>query len=251
MAVLEGKVAIITGAAQGIGARLATGLAKAGASVAISDVSDGEACATAIRNGGGDAMFTQADVTDEASVETLMATVEERFGGVDVLVNNAALFGNLPPTDFEAISSDLWDQVMRVNVRGVWQAIKAVTPIMTARGGGSIINIASNRAFHGYPKMLHYDASKGAVLAMTKALAKELGDRQIRVNAVCPGLTLSESVQAKDGIDERNEAIINNRALKRAQLPEDIVGAIVFLASDLSSFVTGQSLAVDGGSTMR
>jgi 3-oxoacyl-[acyl-carrier protein] reductase len=149
------------------------------------------------------------------------------------------------------LSTEEWDRVMRVNVRGVWQCAKAVIPAMDRRGGGAIVNVATNRAFKGFPNLLHYDASKGAVLAMTKAMATELGPKNIRVNAVAPGMTLSENLLAKAGIEEREKAVVAGRALQRSQQPEDLIGAVCFLASGLSGFVTGQSLIVDGGGIMQ
>lgn len=247
---LEHKAVIVTGAAQGIGAELATGLAREGASVGLADVLDAEPVAQSIREGGGAATACHVDITDDASLARLVETVTEAFGGVDVLVNNAALFGKLKNTDLESLDGDEWDGVMRVNVRGVWQSVKAVVPAMVARGGGSIVNISTNRIYRGYPNLLHYDASKGAVAAMTKAMATELGEKNIRVNAVAPGLTMSENVQAKEGVAERNKLVVRGRALKRTQQPEDLVGAVTFFASDLSAFVSGQSLIVDGGGVM-
>jgi NAD(P)-dependent dehydrogenase (short-subunit alcohol dehydrogenase family) len=149
------------------------------------------------------------------------------------------------------ITVEEWDRTMAVNIRGVWFSAKAAIPAMQTRGGGSIINIASNRAITGVPMMLHYDASKGAVLAMTRAMAAETGEKNIRVNAVAPGLTMSEQVLKREGIAERNNSIMNKRPLKRTQNPEDLIGSVVFLASDASEFITGQTIIVDGGSVMR
>jgi NAD(P)-dependent dehydrogenase (short-subunit alcohol dehydrogenase family) len=149
------------------------------------------------------------------------------------------------------LDMDEWDRVMRVNVRGVWQCVKSSVPAMERRGGGAIVNIATNRVFSGFPNLLHYDASKGAVLAMTKAMAAELGPRNIRVNAVAPGLTLSENVLAKPGIAEREKAVVAGRALGRSQQPEDLIGAVCFFAGEMSGFVSGQSLIVDGGGIMQ
>jgi NAD(P)-dependent dehydrogenase (short-subunit alcohol dehydrogenase family) len=244
---LLGKTAIITGAAQGIGARLATGMAKAGANVVIADVLDGFAVADSIRNSGGQAIAVTTDVTDDESLESMIAQTGQAFGDVDVLVNNAALFGTLVSAPFDELDYDEWDRVMRVNVRGVLQCSKAVLAGMVRRSGGSIVNISTNRIYKGFPNLLHYDASKGAVAAMTKSMAAELGDRNIRVNAIAPGLTMSENVQAKSGIEERNELVVKGRALKRSQQPEDLMGAVMFFASDDSSFISGQTLIVDGG----
>jgi NAD(P)-dependent dehydrogenase (short-subunit alcohol dehydrogenase family) len=248
---LSGKVALVTGAAQGIGARLAQGLAAQGAAVAIADVIDGAAAARVLTEAGGRAIAGTVDICDDAALTAFVERIETEFGGLDILVNNAALFGTLPPTPLMELDMDEWDRVMRVNVRGVWQCVKASVPTMERRGGGAIVNIATNRVFSGFPNLLHYDASKGAVLAMSKAMAAELGPRNIRVNAVAPGLTLSENVLAKPGIAEREKAVVAGRALGRSQQPEDLVGAVCFFASELSGFVSGQSLIVDGGGIMQ
>ena len=248
---LDGKVALITGAAQGIGAELARGLAAEGAAVAIADVIDGDEVANAICDGGGNAIAEVVDICDMDKIERFVARIEAELGGLDVLVNNAALFGTLPPTPLMEIDPDEWDRVMQVNVRGVWHCVKAAIPAMDRRGGGAIVNITTNRILKGFPNLLHYDASKGAVLAMTKAMAAELGPQSIRVNAVAPGLTMSENVRAKDGIAEREKTVVAGRALGRSQQPNDLVGAVVFFASDASGFVTGQSLIVDGGGIMQ
>ena len=251
MSLLDGKVAIVTGAAQGIGASLAAGLAAEGAKLVISDVLDGAEIAAQIKRQGGAAVSLITDITDSKSCEDMVSLAASQFGGVDILVNNAALFGKLPLTSLMEISEEDWDRVMQVNTRAVWQCTKAVVPAMAKRGGGSIVNIATNRVFKGYPNLLHYDASKGAVMAMNKAMAMELGAHKIRVNAVAPGLTMSENVLAKEGIQERSVAVVNDRALKRQQQPEDLIGPVLFFASDLSGFVTGQSLIADGGGIMQ
>lgn len=244
---LTDKVAIVTGAAQGIGARLAAGLAKAGAAVVVADVLDGSAVAGAI---GERAITVRCDVTDPAAVQACIDAAGEAFGGVDILVNNAALFGTVQPLSLFDIAPADWDRMMAVNVKGVWLMAKAAAAAMRARGGGSMVNLATNRFWLGSPNLLHYDASKGAVIAMTRSMARELGDLGIRVNAVAPGLTMSENVLAKEGIADRAPLIAANRALKRNQLPEDLVGAVTFLASDAAAFMTGQTLVVDGGSAM-
>tara|TARA_B110000090_G_scaffold153797_1_gene168803 strand:+ start:798 stop:1553 length:756 start_codon:yes stop_codon:yes gene_type:complete len=251
MRLMKGKAAIVTGAAQGIGARLALGIALEGAKVIVADILDGNEVVEKIRAQGGEAEFIRADITDDASCEAMADLARNAFGGIDVLVNNAALFGTLPLTPLDDITLQDWDRVLQVNTRGVWQCVKAVMPSMIERGGGSIVNVATNRVFKGFPNLLHYDASKGAVLSMTKAMAAELGDSNIRVNAVAPGLTMSENVLAKEGIGDRIHSIINGRALKREQRPEDLIGPVIFLASELSAFVSGQSLVVDGGGIMR
>lgn len=246
---LEGKVAIVTGAAQGIGARLAIGLAKDGAKVIVADVLDGTEVVEQIRSLGGESYSLIADISDDSSCSEMVTLADEKFGGLDILVNNAALFGKIPSAPLTEIPLQQWDDVMRVNVRGAWQCVKAALPLMETKGG-SIINIISNRVFKGYPYFLHYDASKGALLAMTRALAAELGDKNIRVNAIAPGLTMSENVKLRDRIDDVDRMVVSNRAFKRSQVPEDLVGAVVFFASDYSAYITGQSLVVDGGGVM-
>ncbi|MEX0283221.1 MAG: SDR family NAD(P)-dependent oxidoreductase [Paracoccaceae bacterium] len=244
---LDGKRIIVTGAAQGIGAVLAGGFADMGAKVTLADLADAEPAAERIRAAGGDAIAVQTDVTDLSACEAMVAATEEAFGGVDGLVNNAALFAVLPIAMQDEIDPDLWDKVMAVNVKGPWLCTRAVVPAMERAGGGSVVMISTNRIFHGFPGMLHYDASKGAVLAMTRSLIRELGPRNIRVNTVAPGLTMSEGVLARDGIHDRAPAIAATRSLARDQQPDDLVGPCAFFLSDQAGFVTGQSLGVDGG----
>jgi len=250
MKLLENNVVVITGGAQGIGASLAMGLASVGAKVVIADVLDGSEVADQINAGGGSGLYIHADVTDDASLSEMVAKADAQFGRIDTLVNNAALFGTLQAQSLMDIDIATWDKVMTVNTRGVWQASKAVIPAMESAGGGSIIHICTNRIFKGFPNMLHYDASKGAVLAMTKAMAAELGDKNIRVNAICPGLTMSDNVKRKDGIEGRNANVVQGRAIKRSSEPEDLIGAVLFFASKQGNFVSGQSLIVDGGGIM-
>jgi NAD(P)-dependent dehydrogenase (short-subunit alcohol dehydrogenase family) len=230
--VLAAQVVIITGAAQGIGAVLARALAERGACVALADVADPS---------------NAADVTRQSDCEAMVARTVEAFGSLTGLVCNAALFATLQPQPFDAIPVDEWDRVMAVNVRGPWLCARAAAPAMEQSGGGSIVMIGTNRTFMGFPMMLHYDASKGAVVAMTRSLARELGPRGIRINTVAPGLTMSEGVLARSGIESRNAAVVQGRALGRTQQPQDLVGAVSFFLSRDSGFVCGQSLIVDGG----
>jgi NAD(P)-dependent dehydrogenase (short-subunit alcohol dehydrogenase family) len=249
---LKHKVAIVTGAARGIGAEFAQALAAAGARVGVADVLDGSSVAARIGAAGGEAMVCRADVTSAASVAALVADTLARFGTVDVLVNNAGIFADLAKKPFTEIDDAEWDRVMAVNVRGSFACAKAVAPVMIAKRGGKIVNIASGTVFKGFAGALHYVASKGAVVAMTRCLARELGAHDICVNAIAPGLTMSEAVvDNPEWGGAAGEATVASRALKRAQQPADIVGTLLYLASDASDFVTGQTIVVDGGSVMR
>ena len=251
MATLSGKVAIVTGGAQGLGAAFATALAAEGAAVAIGDILPADDVASAINKAGDRCIATTLDVCDPSSVAACISRTIEVFGHIDILVNNAGLFTNLPIQPFTEISSESWDRVMAVNVRGTFECVKGTAPHMRARRSGKIINIASGTAIKGTPGFLHYVSSKGAVIAMTRALARELGDDGICVNCLSPGLTMNENVRQNAAwtadIVTRN---VQSRALKREGTADDLLGALIFLASSASDFVTGQTLSVDGGSVM-
>jgi NAD(P)-dependent dehydrogenase (short-subunit alcohol dehydrogenase family) len=244
---LEGKRIIITGAAQGIGAAMAAGFSEMGAAVVLADIEDPAPAAERIAARGGRALAVTMDVTRAEDCVRMVAETEAAFGGVDGLVCNAALFATLPVQTLDEIEPDLWDRVMAVNVKGPWLCTRAAVPAMERAGGGSVVMIATNRIFHGYPGLLHYDASKGGVLAMARSLIREVGYRNIRVNTVAPGLTMSEGVLAREGIEDRKNAVAAGRSLARDQQPEDLVGPVAFFLSDHAGFVTGQSLCVDGG----
>lgn len=248
----EGKVIIVTGGARGIGRVYSRELARAGAKVVVSDILDGEPCASEIREQGHEALFVKADVTSEDSVTALAATARDRFGRIDGLVNNAAIFADVRHAPFDEITVAEWDAVMDVNVKGVWLASRAVYPCMREQGSGKIVNIASGVPFKGIPVYAHYTVSKGAVVALTRVLARAAGKDGICVNAVAPGLTRSESLLEVRGglVDEDDVPQIQSRAIPRSQYPEDIVGAVLFFLSDAASFITGQTLLVDGGSYM-
>lgn len=245
---LDRKIVVITGAARGLGAVYAKAYAGEGAKVCVSDILNPGDTVKEIVDEGGEALGLTADVTNLKECVDMAGKVVEVYGGIDILVNNAALFVDLPRRTFLDIETEEWEQVMSVNVRGSFNCAKAVTPHMRKRGSGVILNIASSTALKGIPFTLHYVTSKGAIIAMTRALARELGDDQIRVNALAPGLTMSEAVvKADKTFAPYNEASIRGRAIKREQIPDDLIGAAIFLASDESAFVTGQTFVVDGG----
>jgi NAD(P)-dependent dehydrogenase (short-subunit alcohol dehydrogenase family) len=245
---LSNKVAIVTGAAAGIGFAYARRFLAEGARVVMADVVDPLSAAEKL--GEADRVLAvRTDVSDAGAVRAMVDAAVTRFGRVDVLVNNAAIFATLAPRRFDEIPDAEWDRVMAVNVKGVWHCARAVVPVMRAQGGGRIVNVASAIVAKGTAMLLHYVTSKGAVVAMTRALARELGPDNIAVNAVAPGLILSDTVQANPAItDFQLDAIMRVRSLKREAFPEDVEGAVVFLASDDSAFMSGQTLVVDGGS---
>lgn len=251
MSRLQGKIAIVTGGARGIGAHYSRALAAAGARVMIADIEDGAALAVDIctKHGKDAAVSERFDVSDEASVKQLVATTAERFGRIDILVNNAALYAKLSPRNFNEWDAEVWDRVMAINVRGPYFMVRHVAPHMIAQKGGKIINIASGAAYKGVPRMLPYVTSKGAMLAFTRALSRELGPHNIAVNSLSPGYILSDTgLENATHVEEERLPVRNSRAFKRDGFPEDLTGALVFLASSDSEFVTGQSLVVDGGS---
>ena len=250
MARLDGRVAIITGAGRGIGVAYATALAAEGAKVVASDIIDTENTVNIIKQAGGEAIGIPCDVTDPDAVHAMVASSIEAFGKVDIMVTNAALFADLEQKPFMEIDEAEWDRVMTVNTRGVFTCVKAVVPEMRKNGYGKIINIASGTVFKGTPMMLHYVSSKGAMVAFTRALAREVGDDGINVNAIAPGLTMSEKVAADDQWRTIQAGNTASRAIKREEVPEDLLGALIYFSSSDSDFVTGQTLVVDGGSAM-
>jgi NAD(P)-dependent dehydrogenase (short-subunit alcohol dehydrogenase family) len=251
MARLLNKVAIVTGAAQGIGAAYARALAAEGAAVVIGDILDPAPIVAEITQQGRRALGFYLDVTRKETVEAVVAQTVKAFGGLHILVTNAAMFGNLALKPFLEIDSDEWDRLMAVNVRGAFECVKAVVPQMRRQKYGKIVNIASGTVFKGTPMLLHYVTSKGAIVAFTRAVAREVGEDGICVNCLAPGLVISESVRNNPAwahaLIDRNTA---SRALRREETPEDVVGAMLFLASPDSDFMTGQTIVVDGGSVM-
>jgi 3-oxoacyl-[acyl-carrier protein] reductase len=248
---LDGKVAIVTGAAHGIGKAYARRLAEDGAAVVIADL-DGpgsDAVAAEFAGDGFSALAVRVDIADAASAANLAAAAVARFGRIDILVNNAAMFSVVPMsrTFFDRIEEPEWDKMMAVNLRGTWLVCKAVIPHMRANKWGKIVNISSSTVFEGVPTRLHYVTSKAGIIGFTRTLACEVGDDNITVNCISPGSTLSEEAPTEDMLKFRSMAA-NNRAIKRVQKPEDLVGAVSFFCSPDSDFITGQTLCVDGGS---
>jgi NAD(P)-dependent dehydrogenase (short-subunit alcohol dehydrogenase family) len=244
MSDLDGKVAIVTGGARGIGRAIAEGLAAEGARIVIADLNGAEEAAAAFADGVG----LTVDVASEADIERMAADTVQRCGGIDILVNNAGLYASLAMRPFEQIPVQEWRQVMDVNVMSMFLTCRAAVPRMRERGGGRIVNISSGTPFRGVPFVLHYVTSKGAIVAFTRALARELGSDEVLVNCVAPGFTLSEGVRQNPAVLEAlRDVSVSARTLKRDQEPADVVGAVVYLCGPGSTFVTGQTIVIDGG----
>jgi NAD(P)-dependent dehydrogenase (short-subunit alcohol dehydrogenase family) len=240
---LDRKRVIVTGAAIGLGRAFAHAFAKAGASVLAVDVNEDGAQETAGMMD--NIIAARCDITSSQSCMALAELAMDKWGGLDVLVNNAALYGTLQRKPFAEIDEDVWDKVMAVNIKGVWQASRFLAPLMKTAGGGSIINIASATVFSGSPQWMHYVASKGAVIAMSRTMAKELGEDKIRVNVLAPGFTMTEA--SLSHMENARTYGVERGALKRPAEVDDIVGGALFLASSLSSYMTGQTMIIDGG----
>jgi len=247
MSRLAGKTVIITGAGRGIGAVMAKRMAQEGANVVVTDVLDTKGTVEAITESGGSAIGISVDVTSDDNLAAMVEATEKVFGSLDILVNNASIFAALQPKPFMQIDNDEFDKVMTVNARGVHQATRAVVPAMLRAGGGKIVNIASGTFYYGAPGLSHYTASKGAVIALTRCHGRELGDKNIQVNAIAPGLTESEALQGNTGFDPARAPTVQSRSIKREMLPEDLLGTLMYLITPDSNFVTGQTLNVDGG----
>jgi NAD(P)-dependent dehydrogenase (short-subunit alcohol dehydrogenase family) len=241
---LDGAVVVVTGAGGGLGRAFAQAFAGAGARVVAADL-DGAAAAATAEGLAGDGEGVTVDVADAASVAAMAERAVAAFGGIDVLVNNAGIYAQLQRAPFYELDEAEWDRVMRVNLKGPWLCAKACVPAMRERGGGAIVNVASASVLSGSPLWAHYVASKGGVIAMTRVMAREVGDLGIRVNAIAPGFTLTQA--SRDLIEDAESYSVGRGAIKRAAQPEDIVGTALYLASPASAFVTGQTIVVDGG----
>jgi len=245
---LEGRTIIVTGAATGIGQAFAVGCGEQGANVVAADMNPSEETVAKVEAAGGTAIAVEVDVSDDASTRAMADAALERFGRIDGLVNNAAYFREVRLTPFEEIDPAIWDRIFAVNVKGVWLCCKAVLPAMREQGTGSIVNIASVVAVAGQPGYLHYVATKGSVLSMTKGLAKEVGAHGVRVNVIAPGFVITGATQ--DRPVEWQQSFLKARALSREQKPDDLAGTALYLLSDLAGFVSGQTIVVDGGHIM-
>jgi NAD(P)-dependent dehydrogenase (short-subunit alcohol dehydrogenase family) len=244
MGALDGRVAIVTGGSQGIGRALADGLAAEGARIVVADLRGAEEAAASYPGGLG----VTANVASEEDVQRLVDETVGRLGSIDVLVNNAGLYASLAMRPFTEIPLEEWRQVMDVNVASMFLTCRAVVPVMRGQGGGNIVNISSGTPFRGVPFVLHYVTSKGAIVALTRALAKELGKDSIHVNCVAPGFTMSDGVKEHPEVIEKlRDVSVAARAIQRDQEPEDVVGAVVYLCSPAADFVTGQTIVIDGG----
>jgi len=248
---LAKKVAIVTGGAQGLGKNFAMRLSEEGAKVIIADILSTGEIQKAIEEKGGEALGLHTDVSDEESTKKMVLKTMDQFGRIDILINNAAIFGDIVKKPFHEISVLEWDDVMRINLKGIFLCCKEVYPHMKSQGKGKIINVSSTTFYEGVPYFLHYVTSKGGVVGFTRALAREVGDDGICVNAIAPGLTLSDAVMENPlNSSEYLKLAASGRCFKRDQQPEDLLGTIVLLASDESDFITGQTIAVDGGSVL-
>ncbi len=250
MARLDGRVAIVTGGGRGIGVAYCKALAEEGAKVTVSDIVDTRRTVDIISQAGGEAIGMHCDVTEPDQIKAMVAKTVETYGKVDILINNAALFADVRLKSFLEIDEAEWDRMMEINTRGMFSCAKAVVPEMKKQGYGKIVNIASSTVHKGVPLLLHYVTSKGAAIAFSRSLAREVGDDGICVNSLAPGLTISEKVAEDDQWEPFRDRNVETRAIKREQAPEDLIGAIIYLCSSDSDFVTGQCLVCDGGSAM-
>jgi NAD(P)-dependent dehydrogenase (short-subunit alcohol dehydrogenase family) len=250
---LKDRVAIVTGAARGLGQEYCLVLARAGVRVVAADMLPCDETIAQVQEAGGEICAVSVDVTDRLSTEAMAAQTLQTFGRIDILVNNAALYGGLKATPFEQIPEAEWDQVMSVNIKGIWLCCRAVVPAMKQQGKGKIINISSAAIWGGVPFLLHYIASKGAVFALTRALARELTGTGINVNSIMPGYTVTEATRGlvdPETFATLRETIAATQIIPRNAQPSDISGTVLFLASDDSDFITGQAITVNGGESL-
>ena len=247
---LAGRVAVVTGAGQGIGRVFAKALAQAGATAVLAELNEKKAAAVSaeIMQAGGKALAVETDVADPASIEEMVGVVQDQCGRIDILINNAGIFSTLEMRPFDQIPLKEWDKVLRVNLTGPFLCARAVLPAMRKQKKGRIINIASGAVRLGRPKYLHYIATKAALAGMSLSMARELGNDGITVNAILPGATFTE-IERKTVTPQQKERIIAMQCIPRAETPDDLVGTMLFLASDASAFVTGQNINLDGGVT--
>ena len=245
---LDRKIALVTGAGNGIGKAIATALGREGARILIADLDNAEGAAAELAAAGIEAIGVRVDITSEADVARMAELAASRFGGLDIVINNAAIFSTLVPKPLEEIGAAEWRKVMDVNTLGTFLVTKAALPLLKKSDSARIVNLCSGVAFKGNPLYLHYVASKGAILSMTRALARELGEHNILVNGIAPGFTLSEAVEQNAALMGKVRGpSIAGRAIARDMYPGDIVGAAVFFAGPDSAFITGQTLVIDGG----
>jgi 3-oxoacyl-[acyl-carrier protein] reductase len=253
MGLMDEKVVVVTGGGNGIGRAYCQGIAKEGGAVVAADINGAAAqgVAKAIADSGGKALSVQVDVANSASCLDMAKIALDRFGKIDGLINNAAIFMSVPVTKgcWQDIDEHEWDRVMAVNVKGLWLTSRAVVPAMQQRKQGSIVNISSNMAFNGGLTMMHYVTSKAAVVGFSRVLARELGADNIRVNTLAPGATMSEEIASDEALNNYQRSA-STRILKRIEQPEDLVGTALYLLSDLSTFVTGQTILVNGGAVL-
>ena len=242
---LAGKRILVTGGARGLGRAFAVEAVASGAAVAIADILAEEGRATAKEL---DVAFVALDLADPDSVEGCMAETVTALGGLDGLVNNGAIATDVGGPTMMDVEIDLWDRVMTVNVRGTWLMSRAAVPHLAQSGAGKIVNVASDTALWGAPRLMPYVASKGAVMSMTRSMSSELGERGIAVNAIAPGLTLVEATEYVP--EDRKRTYVEGRSIRREQFPEDVTGSVMFLLSDAANFITGQCLPVNGGFVM-
>jgi NAD(P)-dependent dehydrogenase (short-subunit alcohol dehydrogenase family) len=247
---LKDRVVIITGAGQGIGRVFAKSFAMAGARAVIAEINESKAAAVSkeIMEAGGESLAVTTDVSDPASIDEMIDVVEDEYGRIDVLINNAAIFSTIEMRPFDLIPLEEWEQVLRVNLTGPFLCARAVVPVMRQAKWGRIINVGSGAVRLGRPNYLHYIASKAALAGMSLSMAREVGPDGITVNTILPGATFTE-IERKTVTPEQKERIISMQCVPRAETPDNLVGAVLFLASEASSFVTGQSINLDGGVT--